>query len=226
MFKGFIGSAVVAGLVVSVGMSLGCDRITRSPTQPTAPTQPPPDSNRPGSPPSVTSMSPEVGSIDGTYFKITGAGFVVPRVTLGGVLINQSYSPDPTTIHVTTAAHVAGTFDVVVTNRDGQSATAPGGFTYAAPESFEVDGAWEGGADSNYETLLRFTIQNNALTSVSCGTSATVTFSSPVPIIHGAFSGTGDDRTSISGRLLSSNNAIGTVSMPSCFGYPWFATRQ
>jgi hypothetical protein len=167
-----------------------------------------------------------VGSIDGTYFKITGAGFVVPKVTLGGILVNQSSSPDPTTIHVSTSAHAAGSVDVVVTNRDGQTATAPGGFTYAPPESFQVNGNWEGGADSNYETLLRFTIQNDALTSVSCGTSATVTFSSPLPIIRGKFSVGGDDGTSISGRFLNPNNAIGMISIPSCVNYPWFATRQ
>jgi IPT/TIG domain len=174
----------------------------------------------------VTAISPNVGSTDGTYFKITGTGFVGPRVTLGGVAISQAYSTDPTTIHVTAPSHAPGSLDVVVTNADGQVATAPGGFSYALPESFEVNGNWEGGADSNYETLLRFTIQGNTLTSASCGTSAMVTFSSPVPITRGTFSFLGSDGTSISGMILSANHAKGAISIPSCVNYPWFATKQ
>jgi hypothetical protein len=174
----------------------------------------------------VTAIAPNVGSTDGTYFKITGTGFVGPRVTLGGVAVSQVHSPDPTTIHVTAPSHAPGSLDVVVTNADGQVATAAGGFTYALPESLDVNGNWEGGADSNYETPLRFTIQGNSLISVSCGTSAVVIFSSPVPITRGSFALLRSGEPSISGRILSANNAMGSISIPSCVDYPWFATKQ
>jgi hypothetical protein len=216
----------IIGLTLLLGLSLGCDR--SSPVTATQPTVSPqaPVSVPAGPQPSVTQVTPDAGSTDGTYFKITGTGFVAPRVMVGGILAVQIYSPDPSTIYVTAPAHAAGKVDVVVTNADGQAATAARGFTYVQPESLDANGDWEGGADSNYETLLRFTIQGNALTSVSCGTSSAVSLVPPVPITRGTFSFLGADGARMGGTILSASNAIGTISIPSCIGYPWFATKQ
>jgi hypothetical protein len=219
--------AVVTSLVVLVGMSLGCDRSSPFPAQPTSPTQPPvvvPS----GPAPSVTAISPDLGSTGGTGgVTITGVGFRSPAtVSIGGIVIRQyAYVLTSTTIIASAPAHAAGSVDVVVTNPDGQTGRLTGGYTYASPDSFEVNGNWEGGADSNYETPLRFTIQNDTLTSVSCGTSGTLTLSAPPRIRNGEFSFVGDNGT-ISGRIVSPNSALGTISIAPCAAYPWFATRQ
>jgi IPT/TIG domain-containing protein len=214
------------GVAVLVALGMACGRSSPSPTQPTPrPLPGAPPVPTPGDPLlTVTDVSPDSGSIEGTYFKITGTGFRAPLVKLDGVLIPRTSSPDSTTIHVTAPAHAAGPVDIVVTNHDGQTVRLSGGFTYAAPESFDVNGNWEGGADSNYETLLRFTIADNAVTRVSCGPSA-VTFSPPLRITHGAFTLAGD-HDDMSGRILSPSHAQGTISIPSCISYPWFAAKQ
>jgi hypothetical protein len=225
--ESFSPRVAVIGLALVIALGGGCGP-PRSPTQPTAPSVPAPPEAAPvpsGPAPTVTGLAPDVGSTEGSYFNITGTGFAFPRVTVGGITVTQAFTPNPTTVHVTVPAHAAGRVDVVVINSDGQTATAAGGFTYAAPDSFDVDGRWEGGADTNYETPLRLTIVNHAVTRVSCGLS-TLIFPVPLPITRGAFSVVGADGSAVSGRILNPSNAQGTISIPSCLSYPWFAAKQ
>ena len=230
MFNRFLACAVMTCLVVLVGMSPGCES-SPSPTQPTSSTQAtvpaqPPVVVPSGPPPSLTAISPDSGSTGGTGVTITGTGFRSPAiVTLGGIL-TSNYVFSSTTIITSAPAHAAGRVDVVVTNPDGQAGRLTGGFTYALPGSFEVNGNWEGGADSNYGTPFRFTVQNDTLTSISCGVSGTLTLSPPPPINHGEFSFVGPDGASVSGRIVSPNWALGKINMSPCFAFPWSATRQ
>ena len=162
IFKRFLTGAVMTGFGALLGTSLGCDQSSPSPTQPTVPAQPPVIVPF-GPPPSLTAISPDSGSTGGTGVTITGTGFRSPAiVTLGGIL-TSNYVFTSTTIITSAPAHAAGSVDVVVTNPDGQAGRLAGGFTHASPGSFEVNGNWEGGADSNYGTPLRFTIENNTL---------------------------------------------------------------
>jgi hypothetical protein len=234
MLKRFLACAVVSHLVVVAGLSLGCDRSSPFPTQPTSPT-PAPVVVPSGPPPSVTSVSPEIGSTGGTSVTITGVGFRSgASVTLGGIVIrgcsqpteNCSWVGASTTIYAFAPAHAAGSVDVVVTNPDGQAGRLAGGYTYAIPESFEANGTWEGGADSNYETPFRFTVQNDTLTSISCGVSGTLTLSPPPPVRHGEFSFVGPDGAKVSGRIVSPNSAFGQINMWPCFAFYWSATRR
>jgi hypothetical protein len=233
MFNGLSVRLFLMSLVVVVGGSVGCDRSGPSPTQPTVSTPSPVVA--PTVPPSVTAISPDVGSTVGTRVKITGTGFRSGAiVTLGGVAIRVcpvptadcSWVSTSTTIYASAPAHAAGRVDVVVTNPDGQAGGLPGGYTYAMPESFEVNGNWEGGADSNYETPFRFVVQNDALTSISCGASGMLTFAPPLPVSHGEFSFAGPDGAGISGRIVSPNSAFGNINMSPCLAFPWFAVRQ
>lgn len=219
-----------------LGICLGCERgpvlATTSPTPQVSPVPPP---AVPSDPPTVTSISPEIGSTRGTGIVITGTGFqqnVI--VTLGDVVIAGCVPSvrcgyvftTSTTIFASAPPHATGTVDLVVTNPDRQSVTLAGGYTWAAPESFEADGIWEGGADSNYETPLRFTIERNMVTDVTCGSSSTVTLSPAAPVINGEFSYRAADGSSMSGRIRAPNRAIGDMNIAPCSAYPWSATRQ
>ena len=65
--------------------------------------------------------------------------------------------------------------------------------------------------------------------SISCGTSQSVTLSPPVPVVNGEFSLRGHEGVSISGRIVTPNRALGTVTIPgikSCVGEPWYAGKQ
>ena len=179
--------------------------------------------------PAVSAISPDAGSTGGfTPVKITGSGFQRGAgVTFDG--IPSRYQPlfeSSTTIVGWSPPHAAGAVDVIVTNPDGRTVRVPGGFTYALPESFDLNGTWEGGAGpERWEHPMRFTIQNDRVSSVSCGTSDVVTFSPPLSIRNGEFSFVGTDGVSMSGQILAASMASGKISLPSCSG-GWFATKR
>ena len=85
-------------------------------------------------PPSITGVAPATGGLSGgTRLNIAGANFLPgARVTLGGAPVGNVIVT-PSTINATTAAHSAGVADVVVTNPDGQSSTAPGAYAFLQP---------------------------------------------------------------------------------------------
>jgi hypothetical protein len=181
-------------------------------------------------PASITAVFPNPGSTGGsTPVTITGTGFQSgATVTLNHTVLERRnvYVRNSTTIHLSTPAHAEGTVDVVVTNPDGQSGRLTGGYTYVSPESFDFNGNWAGVAGSEYDTEMRFAIQNNMLISVSCGTSATLTFSPPPSVSHGEFSFVGNDGIGISGRIVSAVNAVGTINIAPCTSTIWIATKS
>ncbi len=83
-------------------------------------------------PPTVTSIAPTAGSINGgTSVTITGTGFLSgATVSIGGAAATNPNVVNSTTMTATTAAHAAGAVNVVVTNTDGQSGTRTNGYTY------------------------------------------------------------------------------------------------
>jgi hypothetical protein len=179
-------------------------------------------------PVSVTAVSPNTGSTGGnTPVTITGTGFQSgATVTLDGTASRNVYVQNSTTIHFSTPAHAAGTVDVVVTNPGRQADRLAGGYIYASPQSFDFNGNWAGGAGSEYDIEIRFTIQNNVLVNASCGTSGTVTFSPPPSVSNGEFSFLGNDGLAISGRIVSASNAIGTINLAPCASTIWLATKK
>jgi hypothetical protein len=115
---------------------------------------------------------------------------------------------------------------VIVTNPGGLEARLSGGYTYEPPESFDVNGEWVAHAGPEFETDMRFTIRNNVLVSVSCGTSAPVTFAPAPSVWNGEFSFLGDDAVAISGPLVSPVNAAGTINMAACPAARWWADKS
>ena len=200
-------------LMVSLGL-VGCGDHA-SPSAPSAPTppsvqQPTPQPTR--IQPTVTAVTPRVGSTRGdAWATITGADFQRgATVKLGATAVN-AFVRDAAAITFWTTAHAAGTIDVVVTNPGGLEARLSGGYTYEPPESFDFNGDWVAHAGPEFETDMRFTIRNNVLVSVSCGTSAPLTFAPAPSVRNGEFSFLGDDGLAISGTLVSPVNAVGTI---------------
>jgi hypothetical protein len=172
----------------------------------------------------VWAISPNTGSTGGTPVIITGTGFQSGAiVTLGDTAIKLHAYVTSTTMSGEAPAHAAGQVDVVVLNPDGQAHRLVGGYTYALPESFNFNGSWGG---VPHETPIRFTIQNNTLASVSCGTSETFTFSPPPSVSNGEFSFRRDDGIAVSGRILSASAAMGTINLAPCTTTTWYAERQ
>ena len=178
-------------------------------------------------PPAVTTIFPNVGSTSGfTSVKLSGSGFQAgATIVVDGVEKRLAFQ-NSTTVYLESWAHAPGTVDVVVTNPDGQSHTVVGGYTYAPPSSFDFNGTWEGG---DHETPIRFTIRDNVLTSVACGTSATFTFSVPPAVTNGEFSMSRDDGIALSGAIVSASSARGTINIPGtafCAATPWRADKR
>jgi hypothetical protein len=180
-------------------------------------------------PPTVTAITPNAGSTSGGDLPvITGAGFrgggYRPdlTVTFDGIAIAASYATDTTIFLDETPAHPAGPVDVVVTNVIGQTVIARGMYSYVVPQSLDFNGVWTG---TEGYAPIRFTIQNNLLTSVSCG-ATTSTPSPPVPLHNGEFSYSNDDGVAVSGRIVSASFARGSVRMGPCAQQDWYAERQ
>jgi hypothetical protein len=99
--------------------------------------------------------------------------------------------------------------------------------TLAFPESFDVNGNWEGRAFSgDYDEPLTFTVVNGAVVSISCWTSGVVALAPPAPITHGEFLFRDEDGVAISGSILAPNEAAGFVNVGPCVDRGWHATRD
>jgi len=224
----------IALLILSHGLVVGCAD-QGSPTAPSAPPtlsvqqpSPQPSPQPTGTQPNITAIAPQVGSTrGGAWATITGVDFQPgAKVRLGDTTVS-SWTRDSTTISVWgTAAHAAGTIDVVVTNPGGLEARLTGAYTYESPETFDFNGDWVAHAGPEFETDMRFTIRNNVLVSLSCGTSEPLTFASPPPVRDGEFSFLGDDGVAIGGRLVSPVNAVGTINVPACPAAGWWADKS
>jgi len=176
--------------------------------------------------PSISVISPNTGSTGGsTPLTITGTGFQSgATVTIDG-MSRSVYVVNSATIYLSSPAHRAGTVNVVVTNPDGQADTLTAGYTYVSPASFDFNGTWLGGAGSEYDYELRFTIEKNVLTRVSCHTS-TIVPSPDAPISDGEFSFVGNEGVRISGRIVSDVNAVGTINLGPCSSTNWITSRE
>lgn len=172
---------------------------------------------------SINAMTPQPGSTSGgSSVTITGTG-IQPGVTItmGGVLTAATIYAG--SMYLITPPHAAGTVDVVVTSSAGQRASLEGGYTYVPPESFDFNGVWEAGA---HETPIQFTIENNILVSLSCGTSGLVVLS-PLPrVTSGEFSFGGGDGNLVTGRIVSGSAATRTINVSSCAATTWYAFKQ
>ena len=92
-------------------------------------------------PPSITSVSPESGSVaGGTAIAVTGTDFVSgATVTFGGAAATGVTFNSATSITATTPSGTAGAAHVVVTNPDTQISSLTDGFTYVtAPTGTSV----------------------------------------------------------------------------------------
>src|SRR5712671_1838334 len=106
MSNRFFARAVVAGLLVVAGMSLGCGESPSGPTPLDALT--------------VTRVSPSSGFTNlAGEIRVAGTGFLPgATVTMGGVAATVT-GVTSTEITATTPLHEQGTVDVVVTNPGG-----------------------------------------------------------------------------------------------------------
>ena len=170
-----------------------------------------------------TSVGPTAG---GTHLSVGGAGFPVgTRVTLDGVEVRVLYYSS-SEIHLMTRPHAAGTVELAVLAPDGQIDRLAGGFTFARPSVSDFNGVWEGYVGDEGETAFSFTVENDALVSLTCYTT-TIAFSPPPSTRSGEFAVV-DRRGAMTGGLLKADYAEGTISLAGCTTYDsgWFATRR
>jgi hypothetical protein len=229
--------------MTSIGVAIltlsltNCGGLPASPSEPSAVPRPsvssPPPAPSTGPPtglqPIIAGVSPNVVTTAGTWGTITGSQFEPgATVKIGNTTVFSTVG-DSTTIRFSTSAHSAGQVDVVVTNAGGRAATLAGGYTYAAPDSFDANGDWIAHADgsNHYLTDMRFTIQNHALISLSCGgMAAPVTMPIPLTIQNGGFSFSGVDGLSMSGMLDSMTTSEGRVNVTGCGDGLWWADKS
>lgn len=218
-----------------VPLLLAISACSESSPSPVGPPSSPPPSPQPLAAPSITQVSPSVGSAGGgTIVKIVGTGFTSGTVvTFDGITVpRRSVSPATLSVQFLGEApeHAAGTVDVVVTNPDGQSHRLEAGYTYAPRGSFDMDGVWTGFTDNGTDTGVEFEIKNNRLISATCAYEVYLpfVFSEPVPIENGEFRLTADDGATLSGRVVSGSEIMGAINFPLCNPAPltWRVHRK
>ena len=185
--------------------------------------------------PVVNDVVPSVGSTGGNaIIKIVGRGFSPGMVVaVGGIKVTgrfDSRGPTYETFYTETPPHAVGSVDVVVTSPDGQSYRLANGYTYAPPASFDPNGVWSGYSLNGTDTLVEFAIRENRLIKASCtyDTATAFTLSDFPTVQSGEFSMTAADGATISGRIVSASEVVGTISLPPCTTTPleWRATRR
>ena len=177
--------------------------------------------------PAVVALSPDTGSTGGsTPLKISGSGFQPGAVVLIDGIAMSAFVLDSRTIYACAPPHDAAKADVVIVNPDGSSALMTNGYTFVSPRLFDFNGDWIGVAGSEHQMELRFTVRDNMLVSVSCGTSGAVTFTPPPRVEHGEFSIVRADGIGISARIVSASEAVGTINLEPCPYTNWIATRS
>ena len=144
-----------------------------------------------GSQPTVSSVSPTVGSsAGGTVVSISGAGFAAPAtVTFGGVPATSVTVVSPNLITATTPPGTVGTVGVLVSNPSGAVGGLISGFTYelAWPRVTSVSpstGALTGGTTltitgSGFAPGATVTIGGQAAATVSAVTPTQITVTTP-----------------------------------------------
>ena len=225
MFNRLQTRTLAATLVILVGAAADCGGSGTSPTPSPAPL--------PVSPAARQSVAPVITAVDptavstggGAWGTIAGTGFQQgATVMFGGSAATYAYADDSgTIIRFATAPHVAGAVNVVVTNPGGTSDTLPAGLKFESPEAFDFNGTWVGHAGPEFETEMRYTVENNRLTSVSCGGSA-LKFSSSASVANGEFSIV-DGGIEMSGRIVSATNAVGAINLEPCAAGRWWSER-
>lgn len=177
---------------------------------------------------SITSVSPNVVSSAGALgVTIRGTGFLPGAVVTVDNETRKTAYGNTTTLYAAATNHAPAVVDVVVTNPDGQIVRLTGGLRYVPPATIPFSGTWTGEADDLRDdhrgVAMRFTIENNAVSSVTCG-GATVDLSPAPAVRDGEFAFTGDNDMSVSGRILAPARACGTIRLPPC-GPSWCAVQ-
>lgn len=218
----------IALVIATLGLA-GCDGSSSAPSaQPASSTSAPPPANNPlpGLQPTITAVSPNVVSTAGTWGTITGTQFQPgTAVRIGGTAIPALFQDSTTLRFSSSGPHVAGSVDISVTNPGGLAATLTRGYTYATADSFDANGEWVAHADAHNDYLvdMRFTIRDNGLVTVSCGTP--VTMPTTVPVQSGNFSFAGADGLAMFGTLASTTTSYGQVNAPGCGDGRWWADK-
>lgn len=179
--------------------------------------------------PTVARVFPNVVSTAGAWGTIIGTGFQPGATIRIGVTVIPGIVRDSTTIEFgSSGQHAPGTVDLTIINPEGGEATLVGGYTYAPPDSFDADGAWNGYADArnDYTIEMHFTIRDDVLVSLSCGATSLVTAPLPLKMAGGGFSFSGANGLAISGMLLSQSTSSGSVNAPECGDGRWWANKS
>ena len=188
-------------------------------------------------PPVISELRPNIGSTGGGTMVIirgTDLWWSATTVTIDGIVSSVENGWPEDELYLSTPAHAAGTVEVIVTDRYGQ--TGSGVFTYASPTTFDFNGDWRGWAENlaSWEFAhLWLTIRDNTVVSVSCGqrhdgAGAVSLPLDPRPVVaNGGFSFAGSGGVSITGKIVSPNTASGSMSMPSCISVgQWRAEKK
>ena len=144
----------------------------------------------------VTAITPATGSTEGgTRLLLNGTSFQKGLVASIDGVAQQTFFANSTFATLLTTPHAAGPVDIVITNTDGTTTRVGGRYTFALPQSFDFNGTWAVYLGTSETPEFRFTIKNDALISITCGSSTPIAILAPPAVVNGEFSFT--DRSAV-----------------------------
>jgi hypothetical protein len=180
-----------------------------------------------GQQPSIMSVSPNlVSTTGGAWGTISGSQFQPgATIQIGDSTVTAVFRDSTLIQFARSSSHAPGSVDITVTNPGGKSVTLAHGYTFAPASTFDPNGDWIGHADArnNYVIDMRFTIRDNQLVSVSCGTPLMMPVTVPVPA--GTFSFAGVDGLAMTGTMASTITSFGQTTAPGCGDGQWWADK-
>ena len=179
-------------------------------------------------PPLITAIFPSAGSTAGyTSITINGTGFQSgATVMVDDAILHGRIGASDIALHLQTPAHAAGPVDVVVTNPDGQRHRVSAAYSYTAPESFDINGAWRGYSAPLGRRSARHSARPHCRGVLHERCVVRMTLSPPLAVVDGAFALSRDDGIALSGSIVSDVSAIGTLNLPLCAATTCAASKQ
>ena len=111
-------------------------------------------------------------------------------------------------------------------NPDGQSVTLSGAYTFATPETFDVNGNWFAYLGDGNDDPFSFKVEGNALVSVTCYEGTPVTLPSPLPISHGEVAASVNGIVIFSALFVEPDSAVGTINAGLCHSQEWYGWKD
>ena len=183
-------------------------------------------------PPSISAVSPSIGSTGGgALVSVNGSNFRPGlTATLDGVPLTVSLNTvNGISFSFIAPAHPAGVADIVARNSDGQDSTGhafASHYSWASPDTFDFTGEWAAFLGDGNDAPFTFSVdENNTLVNVTCYEGTPMPLPGTVKVSDGQISVSSNGSVLFSARIVANGQTVGTINFGLCHSSNWTGRR-